>query len=37
LQTGDTIALDYTAGKDVLDLQIKKAKTPKAKGDTAAE
>jgi ATP-dependent Clp protease ATP-binding subunit ClpC len=37
LQAGDTIALDYAAGKEVLDLNIKKAKAPKAKGDSAAE
>ena len=37
LQAGDTIALDYAAGKEVLDLNIKKAKAPKAKGDTPAE
>ena len=37
LQAGDTIALDYAAGKELLDLNIKKAKAPKAKGDTAAE
>ena len=37
LQEGDTIALDYTAGKDILDLHIKKAKASKAKGESSAE
>jgi ATP-dependent Clp protease ATP-binding subunit ClpC len=37
LQEGDTIVLDFKEGAEVLDLQIKKAKASKAKGESSAE